>query len=66
MIEKTIQKFMEAVNFHRKFSSEFARIVTPLNKCRGIKKIEWTNIRIRAFEKLKELFQKNIELQHVN
>jgi hypothetical protein len=66
MIGKTMQRFMGAANFHREFSSEFARIAAPLNECRSVKKIEWTNIKIGAFEKLKKLFQKNIELQYIN
>jgi hypothetical protein len=38
MTEKIMQRFMGTANFHRKFSSEFARIAAPLNECSSVKK----------------------------
>jgi hypothetical protein len=63
---KGIQRFMGAANFHREFTHEFARIAAPLDECRNMKKIEWTEDRINSFEELKKIFQKNILLQHID
>jgi len=63
---KGIQRFMGAANFHREFTHEFARIAAPLDECRNMKNIEWTEDRIAAFEELKTVFQRNILLQHVD
>ena len=63
---KEMQRFMGAANFHREFSHEFAKIAAPLDACRNKKHIEWTEERIKAFEDLKDLFRKNIQLQHVD
>jgi hypothetical protein len=57
---KAMQRFMGAANFHREFTHEFAKIAAPLDECRSMKEIEWTEERIRAFEELKQLFQNNI------
>ena len=63
---KAMQRFMGAANFHRDFSHEFAKIAAPLEECRQQKVIEWTQERESAFGKLKELFGKGIQLNHVN
>ena len=55
-----------AANFNREFSQEFARVAAPLDECRTGKKIQWTEERLESFKKLKELFAKNIELQHMS
>ena len=57
---------MGAANFHREFSHEFAQIAALLDKCRNMKQIEQTDERIEAFNRLKELFQQNILLQHID
>jgi len=62
---KSMQRFMGAANFHRDFSHEFARIAAPLEERRQQKVIEWTPEREEAFIKLKELFGRNIQLNHV-
>ena len=63
---KAMQRFMGAANFHREFSHEFAKVAAPLDECRSLKKIDWTPDRINAFEKLKDIFKQNIELQHID
>jgi hypothetical protein len=63
---KGIQRFIGAANFHREFTHEFARVAAPLDECRNMKKIEWTDERISAFEELKGIFKKNVLLQHVD
>jgi len=63
---KSMQRFMGAANFHREFTHEFAKIAAPLEECRTMKKIDWTQERINAFEQLKKIFQKNILLEHIN
>ena len=63
---KAMQRFMGAANFHREFSHEFAKIAAPLDECRNLKKIDWTPDRVNAFEKLKDIFKQNIELQHID
>ena len=64
---KAIQRFMGAVNFHRDFSAEFAKIAAPLESCRNtLGKVEWTPERIKAFEDLKVLFAQNLLLRAVD
>jgi hypothetical protein len=63
---KGIQRFMGAANFHREFTHEYAKIAAPLDECRNLKEITWTDNRIQAFEEMKKIFQKNILLQHVD
>jgi hypothetical protein len=57
---------MGAANFHREFTHQFATIAAPLDECRNDKTIVWTPARSKAFEELKQLFNKNILLQHVD
>jgi transposase InsO family protein len=63
---KAMQRFMGAANFHREFSHAFAKVAAPLDECRNLKKIDWTPDRINSFEKLKDIFKQNIELQHID
>ena len=63
---KGMQRFMGAANFHREFSHEFAKLAAPLDECRNMKLIEWTPVRVKAFDQIKEFFKKNIELQHID
>ena len=63
---KGIQRFMGAANFNRDFSEEFARIAAPLDECRNDRVVEWTEERIQAFEMLKELFSRNLELMRID
>ena len=62
---KAMQHFMGAANFHQDFSYEFAKIAAPLDDCRLEKIINWMPEQIEAFKKLKELFGRNIQLNHV-
>ena len=63
---KGVMRFMDAANFHREFTQDFARMAAPLDECRNMKTIEWTEACVRAFEDIKEFFQKNLLLHHVN
>ena len=58
MTGKAMQRFMGAANFHREFTHQFATIAAPLDECRNDKTIIWTPERIKAFEELKQLFNK--------
>ena len=58
---------MGAVNFNREFSSDFSKIVAPLENCRNVKgPILWTDELISAFGQVKEIFAKDILLRHID
>ncbi|MHB1800004.1 MAG: ribonuclease H family protein, partial [Vulcanimicrobiaceae bacterium] len=61
-----MQRFLGAANFHREFSKDYARIAAPLDECRNMKSIEWTDERKLAFENVVRLFQKDILLRHID
>jgi hypothetical protein len=63
---KAMQRFLGAANFNREFSHQFAKIAAPLEECRNLKVIEWTEVRVKAFEELKKLFASNILLHHID
>jgi hypothetical protein len=63
---KRMQKFMGMANFHQEFLHEFARIAVPLDEYRNEKRIIWTSERKQAFQNIKELFLRNIQLQHID
>ena len=55
---------MGAVNFHRDFSADFAKIAAPLEECRQIQgDIDWTEERVKAFDELRQLFAANLLLR---
>ena len=66
MSGKAMQRFLGTTNFHREFSEKYATIAAPLDECRNMKKIEWTPVRVKAFENLKEMFQRNIKLTQID
>jgi hypothetical protein len=60
-----MQQFLGSANYNRDFTHEFAGIAAPLEACRTMKIIEWTEERIQAFEQIKEIFARNLALRHV-
>ena len=46
---KGVMRFMGAANFHREFTQDFARMAAPLDECRNMKSIEWTDVRDQSF-----------------
>jgi hypothetical protein len=64
---KAMQRFLGAVNYNREFSADFAKMSAPLEAYRLVRgAIEWTEERIEAFEKVKEIFRQEICLRHIN
>jgi len=64
---KALQRFMGAVNFHREFSADFARLTAPLEAQRNVKgPITWTPELRKAFDDVKRLFAAEILLRHVD
>ena len=63
---KSMQRFMGVINFHRDFFHEFAMTAAPLEECRQLKVIQWTPEREKAFNELKQLFSRKIQLNHVD
>ena len=44
-------------------STEFAEICTPLDSLRSADKIEWTEELLKSFEKVKEIFNKELSVR---
>lgn len=63
---KSMMRFMGAANFHREFTHEFAKIAAPLDECRNMKTIEWTEERIEAWNSVKRIFSEDILLRHID
>jgi hypothetical protein len=64
---KGMQRFLGAINFHREFSPDFAKITAPLDEQRNVKgSITWTPELKRAFAEVKELFARDIALRKVD
>jgi len=64
---KALQRFMGAVNFHREFSPNFARIAAPLESHRNTKgKIKWTPELRKAFDSVKQIFADDILLRMID
>ena len=62
-----LRQFLGLANFQRKFVNEFSIIAKPLSEITGgqkRKRIEWTEQRIEAFEKLKEELTKEVVLSY--
>lgn len=64
---KAMQRFLGAVNYHRDFSPKFAEILAPLDSLRNVSgPIEWTEDLVKAFENVKDLFHKDMELRSID
>ena len=62
---KMMQRFLDAVNFNRSFSTDFARLTAPLEEVKNFKTIVWTVELEKAFTDVKQLFASDLSLRTV-
>ncbi len=64
---KQLQRFLDMVNFYRRFLPNCAQVLRPLTDLlkRGAKTLEWTAFAQEAFQNAKRLLVAAVPLQHL-